>query len=261
MTSSSNRPHGHDLLFIGGLHKSGTSLFHRCIKSHSRVSGFSDTGVPRDEGQLLQSVFPPANQSGGMGRFGFHDESHLTETSPLVDTPNRSRLLQEWGRHWDLDKSVLVEKSPPTLIRARFLQALFPEAKFVIIVRHPLPVCYSTSKWTDIPLHRLVGHWIHCHEIFERDRPHIRRLLLIRYEDLVLRPRATLQQVFNFAGLDLKMPDEEIDSGINRKYLRRWTYLKLLPRGYRYQQRIIERYGPAVAPFEYGYRLDEEVWY
>ena len=36
---------------------------------------------------------------------------------------------------------MLVEKSPPDLIRMRFLAAVFPPAWFVVILRHPLSVC------------------------------------------------------------------------------------------------------------------------
>ena len=34
-----------------------------------------------------------------------------------------------------------MEKSPPDLIRMRFLAAVFPPASFVVIARHPLSVC------------------------------------------------------------------------------------------------------------------------
>ena len=46
------------LVFVGGLHRSGTSLVHRCLALHPAVSGFSGTGVPEDEGQHLQTVYP-----------------------------------------------------------------------------------------------------------------------------------------------------------------------------------------------------------
>jgi len=70
---------GDRLLFIGGLHKSGTSILHRILRSHSDVSGFSDTGFPQDEGHLIQSVYPPAWAYGGPGRFAFNPESRLIE--------------------------------------------------------------------------------------------------------------------------------------------------------------------------------------
>lgn len=253
-------PFSSRLLFIGGLHKSGTSIFHRCVADHPEISGFSDTGVPRDEGQLLQTVYPAAHVSGGMGRFGFDEAAHLTEESPLVSTGNAEQLLDQWAPYWDLSKSVLVEKSPPTLIRTRFLQALFPEARFVILLRHPIPVSYSTQKWTDIPLHRLVAHWIVCHRLFEEDRSRIRKLRVVRYEDFVEEPERVLREIHQFVGLEPVSSGREIRRNVNHKYLRRWTFHRLRPRAARYRKRILERYGSMVREFDYGYRLDETAW-
>ena len=99
---------------MAAIRRSGTSLVHRCLTRHPEVTGFSETGVPEDEGQHLQTVYSRAYEHGGAGRFGFDPRAHLTESSPLVTAENRGRLLLEWGEHWDSEKPVRVEKSPPT---------------------------------------------------------------------------------------------------------------------------------------------------
>ena len=50
----------HTLLFVGGLHHSGTTLLTRALRQHPAISGLRGTGVPEDEGQHLQSVIPAA---------------------------------------------------------------------------------------------------------------------------------------------------------------------------------------------------------
>src|SRR6516164_3214081 len=105
----------HTLVFIGGLHRSGTSILHECLREHPRASGFRETGVPEDEGQHLQSVYPPAKVHGGPGKFGFHREAYLTESSLLVSDANREKLLCDWKKYWDITKATLLEKSPPNL--------------------------------------------------------------------------------------------------------------------------------------------------
>ena len=67
------------LLFIGGLHRSGTSLIHRCISSHPQVAGFHDTGVLEDEGQYLQGVYPIGQAHGGPGRVALETRFHQNE--------------------------------------------------------------------------------------------------------------------------------------------------------------------------------------
>jgi len=131
-------------LFLCGLHRSGTSVLHRCLREHPSISGFENTGVPQDEGQHLQTVFRPAHALGGPGRFGLDPRAHLTEASELVTAANRERIAAEWGRHWDASCSYLMEKSPPNLLRTRFLQAIFPESSFITITRHPIATAFAT---------------------------------------------------------------------------------------------------------------------
>lgn len=83
---------GQKHLFIGGLHKSGTSLLSRILADHPQISCFANTGAPEDEGQHLQSVYRPARFHGGPGKFGFSPEAHLTDASPLICAGNRARL-------------------------------------------------------------------------------------------------------------------------------------------------------------------------
>jgi hypothetical protein len=113
----------HQFVFIGGLHRSGTSLLHRLLTSHPAISGFSDTGVPEDEGQHLQSVYKPAKDHGGPGRFAFDPASHLTEADASSEAEAARRLWQDWHPRWELDCPVLVEKSLPNVVRTRYLQA------------------------------------------------------------------------------------------------------------------------------------------
>jgi hypothetical protein len=40
----------HTMLFVGGLHRGGTTPLARCLAAHPQVSGFRSTGVPADEG-------------------------------------------------------------------------------------------------------------------------------------------------------------------------------------------------------------------
>ena len=44
---------GERLVFIGGLHRSGTTPLADALAQHPDISGLSGTGAPHDEGQHL----------------------------------------------------------------------------------------------------------------------------------------------------------------------------------------------------------------
>jgi hypothetical protein len=149
-------------------------------------------------------------------------QPHRNTLSDLVTNDNRLRLFEEWKTYWDLAKPVLMEKSPPNLIRARFLQELFPNSCFVIVTRHPIAVSYATQKWSNTTLVELIEHWLVCHERFEQDKQHIRRLLTLKYEDFVEEPQLALRMIYSFLGLPDHLNATEVRPNINEQYLRRW---------------------------------------
>src|SRR3954453_22034341 len=134
----------HQLLFVGGLHRSGTTPLARALSAHPDISGFSDTGVPEDEGQHLQDGYRPAYALGGPGLFARNKAAHLTETSDLATEQSAARLWKSWAPYWDLSRRVLVEKSASNVVMTRFLQKIVPEAAFLVVIRHPVVVTLST---------------------------------------------------------------------------------------------------------------------
>lgn len=212
----------HRHVFICGLNRSGTSVLHRLLRAHPEVSGFTDTGALEDEGQHLQTVIPAAHNYGGAGKFCFDARAYLTETSPLNTRENREKLLTEWGEYWDLRKPVLIEKSPPNLIRMRLLQAMFPESRFVIITRHPLAVALATMKWAKTNVRELVEHWVLAHQAAKRDTNSLRHAYWLRYEDFVANPHTALAALCNFIGIAPIHLSEPVKPDVNEKYFAEW---------------------------------------
>lgn len=209
-------------IFLGGLHRSGTSLLHEIIRAHEQVNGFSDTGVPEDEGQHLQSVYPSGRVFGGPGKFAFDQGAYMDETHPLATTENIDKLLADWGQHLDLSSPRLIEKSPPNLIRTRFFQQLFPNSQFIIILRHPLAVAHATQKWSKTSIASLVEHSLRAHEAFLADMPHLKSVYVLRYEDFILNPQTIVDEIFAFLGLDTLPITHDIKPTVNDKYFAIW---------------------------------------
>src|SRR5215469_3324362 len=110
-------------VFVCGLHRSGTTILAQNVGELKNCTGFKNTGAIMDEGQHLQDVYAPDYLYGGVGKFGFAPEAHLTESSPLLTPENVSRLRHTWEKFWDADKRIRIEKTPSNLLMTRFLQA------------------------------------------------------------------------------------------------------------------------------------------
>lgn len=256
----------HRLVFVGGLHRSGTTPLANALAAHPQVSGLTDTGVSENEGIHLQDVYPRIRRYGGMGRFANDERAHLTESSALATPQNAQRLLAAWAPYWDLDRQVLVEKSPSNLIMGRFLQALFPGSALIVVVRHPVVVSLALDKWTPrivsrsgrihTTLEGRVRHWIRAHQVLRDDTPHLRRLHVLKYEDLVADPVGQLEQVQHFLELPTPIPSDSLHAGRSDRYAEQWEALRTGSVLERRQRRLIEsRHAEAIESF--GYSLDD----
>lgn len=246
---------GHSFIFLGGMHRSGTSLVHRLLRDHEQVSGFRDTDAPEDEGQHLQRVFPTGRDCGGPGRFGWGAGGHLTEVD-AARLPEPQQLFEQWALHWDLTRPVLIEKSPPNIVRTRFLQALFPRSRFLIVVRHPLFSCMATKKWAGRQsLESLLDHWFHCHQVLQQDAPGLRSLRVVKYEWLCADPVKSLAELADFAGLDGALDSTKVHDRASDVYVREWRAMLESRAGRRSARQLIDRFEGSMDAF--GYSFDD----
>ena len=251
----------HHFVFLGGLHRSGTTLLFRMLREHPNMSGFVNNKVAdhwtplEDEGQFLQGVYPPALCFGGPGSFAFAPESHITESSELLTPENKAQLGADWFPYWDLSKHYLLEKSPPHVLMTRFLQSVFPSSSYVIIMRHPVAVSLATTKWSPRSLDSLIEHWLVAHETFEEDRPHLRRVMTVRYETMVEEPAATLREIYAFLGVEPHETSFEATTEHNQRYFAQWLEMAKNPETSPSIQEWIARYETRVRAF--GYSLQD----
>jgi hypothetical protein len=248
----------HELVFVGGMHRSGTTPLTRVLAAHPQVSGFRDTAATEDEGQHLQDVYPPARAYGGPGRFALDPRSHLTEDSASATPDSARRLAAAWSSHWDLSRPVLVEKSPPNLVMTRFLQQLFPQARFVVIVRHPVVVALGTDKWLrGRSLRTPMANWFAAHDTLLADLPSLRSVHVVRYEALVRDPAGELEAIGRFLGLDGPLDASAWQAGRSDSYTARWAALAVDRRPWRrgLRRSLVRRYGLRAAA--YGYDLED----
>jgi len=201
----------------------------------------------------LQTVFPTARQFGGPGKFGFDPSSFLDENSPLSTPENARKLFHEWSRYWDLNASLLLEKSPPNIVRSRFFQAMFPRSHFIVILRHPLAVSLATAKWSKTPIESLVEHWLICYNRFFADMEYLKSCRIVRYEEFVLDPERELDRIYSFLQVCHSDSAHEVYADVNEKYFSRWSVFSREQANLESVERLIGRYEDKVN--KYGYSL------
>ncbi len=223
----------------------------RLLRQHPEVSGFFRTGVPEDEGQHLQDVYPPASALGGPGRFGLHPAGPMDETHGDATADAAARLLSAWAPHWNLERKVWMEKSPPNLIRTRFFQRLFPGARFLLITRHPVAVAYGTRGIRGPSLRALMTHWAACHRRALDDLPYLERARLIRFEDLVARPGDVLADLQRWLDLPRVENVIQVRGDANLRHLDRWSRLRRSPLTRSLASRLAREFGEDASALDY----------
>lgn len=252
------------LLFLLGAGRSGTTLLYKMLslhqqigyisnydqrlpqgvsagfiqqwtKTHSRLklaSWFKKSGNAYDfERPLLRRVFPTpvegeaVYESCGMPLIPGADE-HLSESVQL-------RLQQRFKRLFDSSGcDLLVSKRTANNRRIRLLNQVFPQARYINLIRDGREVAYSLSRvnwWNDHVIwwqgetaaaleakgmnrfYLAARNWVEEINAINDGLEHMppQQYLTIRYEDLIgERSRATMQSIFDF--LDLPMSDDYI---------------------------------------------------
>ncbi len=241
---------GPRFVFVGGVHRSGTTLVASLLAAHPDARGLSGTGVWGDEGQHLQTVIPPARALGGPGAFGWHPQAHLDERS--LQPGMAEALLEAWEPWFGGRDGRLIEKSPPNLLRFRLLQALFPGSACVAVIRHPIAVALSTrhlrraARFWSVP--RLVEHWVRCHELYAADRPHLEHAVELRYEDLARSP----QEALSALGDALALPGLQATTAVSdASGVARWRWERWRRWATQAELRRLEAAAPAVEAWGY----------
>ncbi len=185
-------------LFLIGCYNSGTTLLAELLGRHPSISALPT------EGHFITDQFIK-DYDVGLPRMWSGREELFRMTEDDVG-PDVVRIKREWGMRLDLSKPVLLEKSPPNTARTRWLQRHFTPAYFVAIIRNGYAVAEGITRKADPrhlrdswPIEQSAFQWLRSNQVLEEDAPHLRHLLWVRYEDLVLDPLTVLNRIAEFA--------------------------------------------------------------
>ena len=130
----------------------------------------------------------------------------LPELKELMrDTPwNAERTLPwpqikaVWESYWDKSKPVLLEKSPPNLIRTRDIRAHFQPVKFIVMVRNPYAQAEGLMRRNHFTATRAANFSMMCLRKQLENAQQLEDALVMTYESLVQDPVAMCAKLAAF---------------------------------------------------------------
>ncbi|MCC6875764.1 MAG: sulfotransferase [Sandaracinaceae bacterium] len=197
------------LLFLISPPRSGSTLLQRMIGSHSEIFTHPEPHLMTPLAHLGyydtvdKAPYDHINSAEAVRLFveGLpHKEADYLDALRAYADTLYGKMLEPSGKRYFLDKT------PAYALVLPFLAKVYPEAKYVVLTRHPLAIFSSyANSFFD-------GDWKTAHEfnpIVERYVPAIARFLRerpvpichVRYEELVASPEEHMERVFAFLGL------------------------------------------------------------
>jgi len=194
-------------LFILGVNNSGTTLLSNILGTHPAIRSLAV------EGQQLTEALPRPERLGVVRiwtrRMDAFRWIEADDPRPAL-AAKRDWLAHLAGRPGG--PGILLEKSPPNTLRARWLQANFRPSRFIAIVRDPLAVCEGMRRREGLALDDAAEHWLLANRVLLEDLTCLNHKLLVRYEDLTGDPVAVLAVIRAFLGLDSGFPQDQLDA-------------------------------------------------
>jgi tetratricopeptide (TPR) repeat protein len=189
-------------IFLIGFPRSGTTLLDTILRTHSKIDVLEELPMV----QKMEAIF--------------QDISSIAEIESIDDKTAeiaRGRYFAELERHTKIsDNSVLVDKLPLNILQLPLINRIFPNAKYICALRHPLD-CILSCWIQDFKLNSAMANMVELERIVEFYDVTMSILRLsedryslythrIRYEHLVLDMEKEITDLLSF--LNLNWEDE-----------------------------------------------------
>lgn len=154
----------------------GSTLLWKLISTSRNVSALPD------EGQFLPEARPLMRGN------SVNPEKHIPWSAVEII----------WRRYWDLSKPILLEKSPPNVMRADQIEEHFENAAFIAMMRDPYAFCEGHHRRLGKGVKFAADRWCQFAQMQRRNIQERSRILYFTYEELTEDTGGVAQQVIDF---------------------------------------------------------------
>jgi tetratricopeptide (TPR) repeat protein len=195
-----NRNLGHDLYFLMGFPRSGTTLIDTILNSHQSL-------ITIEEKPTLERVIEQISQE--------NSQLDINQCSEIQLDEWRQIYWQAIAEYTQADKSSkIIDKLPLRFIQSQLITKLLPQAKSIFMLRHPCDVILSNFMQNYMPNQAFVHFnglaetvemytksmalWLQLKPLFKS------RLLEVKYEHLVGSAEQEVPKICDFLGVDFQ---------------------------------------------------------
>ena len=249
-------------IFIFGCCNSGTKILWRALKQHKALSG------PDIEGQDLQGLPPSMKHHLGNATFRLWAAKKFKlcyySTEDDYNKGDAIKIREIYNR-FITPETRFITKSPADTLRARLIQAYFPDAYFIAIVRDGYAVSEGIVrkrrhdperpqyKGLFTTIEEAAEQWFRANTVIVSHQKFLKKYKIVKYEDLVRDPEQTLLSILEFCDLDT--PGFQIPTfteGLNEEQISRLSDHEI--------EEITRIAAPMLIHFDYKLRNKELKW-
>ncbi len=223
-------------LFILCPPASGSTLLWKILKTSPHVSAFPGEG----KGLVKSILFTK-------------DRWNPDKVIPWKNVKNI------WEKHWDLTQPVLLEKSPPHLVRAKQLETHFPGSYFIIMIRNPYAFCEGVKRrWgKNFSYFNIAKFWVSCAKYQVDNIKYLKNNIYLTYEELTDQPEQTCKQIIRFVPeVEVLSPAKKFDvfeKSMNISNLDEKQISNLTPGDIFEINEVLKKYPDLLTHFNYQY--------
>eukprot|EP00096_Caligus_rogercresseyi_P008158 TRINITY_DN2655_c0_g3_i1.p1 TRINITY_DN2655_c0_g3~~TRINITY_DN2655_c0_g3_i1.p1 ORF type:complete len:363 (+),score=125.86 TRINITY_DN2655_c0_g3_i1:582-1670(+) len=190
------------LIFIGGVPRSGTTLMRAMLDAHPSVRCGEETRVVPRILQMRSHWMKSQKESTRLEEAGLGGD--------VLDSAISSFILEVVARHGEPSER-LCNKDPFTLRSGVYIRSLFPNSKFLFMVRdgratvHSIITRQVTITGFDLKSYRQsLQKWNSAISAMNTQCEELGResCMIVKYEELVLHPRKMMERISSFLDLN-----------------------------------------------------------
>jgi len=107
-------------------------------------------------------------------------------------------IKEVWDRYWDQDKPLLIEKSPPHIIRTTEIMEHFNPVYFLLMVRNPYAHCEGLIRRNKWDAKKAAEFSVWCLRHQANNANNLKNVLRLTYEELTGNPASIAQRIQSF---------------------------------------------------------------